>query len=261
MAKNATDSRKGMDYWELLYNQKSVCEAFVLENAQGAREAFHQQVARITRLHGAMNAEQCMILLTSLNRGLYDYLQYHLNISLTECCYRNRAHHYSPASLQDVLDAGDSIIMDYHHATRSYQLGQSHFENACAYIQSHLSGDLSLQAVSSAIFISKCHLCEIFSNVTGRTFGDYVKNQRLKYAQLLLRTTQHTIEDISQACGYQTAAYFSTVFKKEMGQSPMQCRRSFLRSEPEEEYHPSLFAGRLPYGLGQYRAEQASPIG
>ncbi len=242
MAKRGTDHQESMNYWDLLYNQRSVCEAFVLENAQGAMEAFHQQVARITRLHGEMNTEQRFILLTSLNRGLYDYLQYHLNLSLTECCYRNRAHSRTIASTRDLLDAGDCIIMDYHHATRAYQLSQSHFENACAYIQSHLSDDLSLQAVSSAIFISKCHLCEIFSNVTGRTFGDYVKNQRLKRAQFLLRTTQRTVEDISQACGYQTAAYFSTVFKKELGQSPMQYRRSFMRCEPEPQFLPMMLA-------------------
>lgn len=226
MAERISLEQNTIDYWDLFYNQRNICEAFVSESADGAKDAFHQQVARIIRLYGAPNMEQSFILLTSLNRGLYDYLQYHLNLSLTECCYRNRVHNHAVHSTQDLLSAGDHIIMDYHAATRTYQLQRSHFDNACAYIQSHLSSDLSLQAVSSAIFISKCHLCEIFSTVTGRTFGDYVRNQRLTRAKLLLSTTQRTIEDISQACGYQTAAYFSTVFKKEIGQSPMQFRRS-----------------------------------
>ncbi len=233
-----------IDYWDLFYNQRSVCEAFVSENAEGAKDAFHQQVARITRLYGAPNTEQSFILLTSLNRGLYDYLQYHLNLSLTECCYRNRVHNHAVHCTQDLLSAGDQIIMDYHAATRTYQLRRSHFDNACAYIQSHLNSDLSLQAVSSAIFISKCHLCEIFSTVTGHTFGDYVRQQRLTRAKLLLSTTQRTIEDISQDCGYQTAAYFSTVFKKEIGLSPMQYRR--MNAQQKHEKRPIVdFSVRL----------------
>lgn len=242
MAEFAVPEQNAIDYWDLFYNQRSICEAFVSENAERAKDAFHQQVARITRLYGAPNTEQSFILLTSLNRGLYDYLQYHLNLSLTECCYRNRVHNHAVHSIQDLLSAGDHIIMDYHAATRTCQLQRSHFDNACAYIQSHLNSDLSLQAVSSAVFISKCHLCEIFSTVTGRTFGDYVRHQRLTRAKLLLSTTQRTIEDISQACGYQTAAYFSTVFKKEIGQSPIQFRRSNSQWQAERPPMPDFSA-------------------
>ena len=73
--------------------------------------------------------------------------------------------------------------------------------------------ETSLDAVGEAVFISKCHLCEIFRSLVGCTFGDYVRQQRLTHARLLLTTTTQS-EEIAQACGFQAATYFAAVFKE-----------------------------------------------
>ena len=215
-----------MDYWELLYNQHAVCEALVLENAEVAKALFHRQVDRLVHLHGPLGIEQAFILLTSLNRGLYNYLQYQLNLSLTACCYDNRVPVQGVHDMPDVFQAGDRIIMAYDAAIRANQGSRTHIEKACAYVQTHLDGDLSLSAVSEAVYLSKCHLCEIFRELVGCTFGDYVRQQRLTRARLLLRTTARTIEDIARSCGFQSATYFATVFKNELGMSPTQFRQT-----------------------------------
>ena len=170
---------ESLDYWELLYNQHAVCEALALENAEVARALFHRQVDRLTRLHGPLGIEQAFILLTSLNRGLYNYLQYQLNLSLTACCYDNRVSVQGVRDMSDVFRAGDRIIMAYDAAIRANQGSRTYIEKACAYVQTHLDGDLSLSAVSEAVYLSKCHLCEIFRELVGCTFGDYVRQQRL----------------------------------------------------------------------------------
>lgn len=85
--------------------------------------------------------------------------------------------------------------------------------------------ETSLDAVNEAVFISKCHLCAIFRLLVGCTFGDYVRQQRLTHARLLLTTTTQS-EEIAQACGFQAVTYFAAVFKGERGMSPMQFRRS-----------------------------------
>jgi len=73
--------------------------------------------------------------------------------------------------------------------------------------------ETSLDAVNEAVFISKCHLCEIFCSLMSCTFGDYVRQQRLTYARLLLTTTTQ-FEEIAQACGFQSVTYFAAVFKE-----------------------------------------------
>ena len=85
--------------------------------------------------------------------------------------------------------------------------------------------ETSLDAVNEAVFISKCHLCEIFRLLVGCTFGDYVRQQRLTRARLPLTTTTQ-FEEIAQAYGFQSVTYFAAVFKGEMDMSPTQVRRS-----------------------------------
>ena len=48
---------------------------------------------------------------------------------------------------------------------------------------------LDADAVGEAVFISKSHLREIFRSLMSCTFWDYVRQQRLTHARLLLTTT------------------------------------------------------------------------
>ena len=85
--------------------------------------------------------------------------------------------------------------------------------------------ETSLDAVNEVVFISTCHLREIFRLLVGCTFGDCVRQQRLTYARLPLTTTTQS-EEIAQACGFQSVTSFAAVFKGEMDMSPTQFRRS-----------------------------------
>ena len=45
---------------------------------------------------------------------------------------------------------------------------------------------------------------------------------------MLLRTTEHTVSDIATESGFDSFSYFSTVFKKVTGLTPVQYRRENL---------------------------------
>ena len=49
---------------------------------------------------------------------------------------------------------------------------------------------------------------------------------RLGKACLLLSTTDLSVQAISDACGFHSDVYFYQVFRKEMGMTPRQYRRS-----------------------------------
>ena len=50
------------------------------------------------------------------------------------------------------------------------------------YIESHLSGDLSLEIVAEAAGVSRFHLSRAFSVTTGCAFAAYVRARRLTLA-------------------------------------------------------------------------------
>ncbi len=216
------------DYWESLYNHKEICESLTKENIRVAKALFQSKVKHLSRLNdGPLSPETNCILLNSLNRSLYDYFLFHKKISFAKCCYKNRVHMFKAETTEAVLNAGFCVIDAYAATLEASQTGHSHIEKACAYIQSHLSEDLSLSKVSQEVFLSKSHLCHIFKTLMGTTFCDYVRQQRVQYARMLLATSNKSIDDISSACGFHSSTYFATVFKTEMGMSPSAFRRDF----------------------------------
>ena len=81
------------DEWELLYDHSQLCEALMQEGAPVAKALFALRVDHLTsREGGSLPDETAIILLTSLNRSLYDYLLFQLGISFSRCCYDNRLH-------------------------------------------------------------------------------------------------------------------------------------------------------------------------
>ncbi|MCQ4087842.1 helix-turn-helix domain-containing protein [Saccharibacillus sp. JS10] len=98
-------------------------------------------------------------------------------------------------------------------------------ESAKQYIDTHLADDLSLEAVSSQVFISAKYLSRLFKEELGITYTEYVTKQRIHTAKILLEKGGATIEQISTAVGYTTTAYFIKKFKEAHGCTPGQYLR------------------------------------
>lgn len=67
-----------------------------------------------------------------------------------------------------------------------------------------------------------------FKTVTGLSPHQYLLNLRMDRARELLETTLLSVEQISEQTGFDCIQYFSTLFKKRMGISPVTYRKNFL---------------------------------
>ena len=213
--------------WELLYNHMAICEALVREGVDAAAALFRRRVEILAgQTSGPPGQETAFVLLTSLNRSLYDFLLLEFGVSLAQCCYRHRAHACDIHSACAILRAARAMLEDYAAGLRHSRANRPHIEKACAYIRAHLAEDLSLERVCAAVFLSKSYLCQIFKSLLGCTFGEYVKQQRILRARTLLASTGQSIEEIAAACGFASPTYFATVFKSAVGMTPSAFRRS-----------------------------------
>lgn len=98
-------------------------------------------------------------------------------------------------------------------------------ENAKKYINEHYSDEeLTLNRVSLEVNVSPNHLSAMFSQKTGQTFVKYLTDIRLKRGKELLKCTNMRSNEICEAIGYKDPHYFSHIFKKNVGCSPMQYR-------------------------------------
>jgi len=92
---------------------------------------------------------------------------------------------------------------------------------AQAYIKEHLQDDrLSIDETAEVVHFSVSYLRQIFKEVTGDNFNEYLIRQRMEKAAELLGTTSLKIQEIAEACGYDDQRYFASSFKKQYGCTP-----------------------------------------
>ena len=64
----------------------------------------------------------------------------------------------------------------------------------------------------------------------GVSFNDYINNMRLNYAYSLIVDNEKTIEEIAATCGFSSRTYFSTMFRKKFGITPIECQKKHQKS-------------------------------
>ncbi len=100
-------------------------------------------------------------------------------------------------------------------------------EKAVEYICTQYQGNITLEDIAVACYVSKEHLSRTFKRETGFGINEYLNLYRLKKADALLRDrTDLRVVDIAMRCGYNDSNYFSKVYKKMFGVSPKQTQKS-----------------------------------
>ena len=94
-------------------------------------------------------------------------------------------------------------------------------QRALNYINENLKKDLSIQSISKATNISKSVLYRQFHRYFNCTVNQYISNKRIEKSIDLLSNTALSIEEIAQNVGFASGSYFSKIFKKEKGISPL----------------------------------------
>lgn len=106
------------------------------------------------------------------------------------------------------------------------QTGPSSLEKALHFIQLNYRYSLTLQQVADKSGMSLSSFGRRFKKKTGMTFVDYVNSMRISSARSLLRNPDLSLLQISLACGYGNQCHFNRTFKKIVGITPGQYRKS-----------------------------------
>ncbi len=97
--------------------------------------------------------------------------------------------------------------------------------HAIEYLEDHYTDpELSLNEMAAHANLSASHFSVVFSQEIGQTFKEYLTEIRIKKAKELLRMTALKSADIAYQVGYSDPHYFSSVFKKNTGLSPIEFR-------------------------------------
>ncbi|MFI3231168.1 MAG: helix-turn-helix transcriptional regulator [bacterium] len=98
------------------------------------------------------------------------------------------------------------------------------------YVRYKIKESITLENTAEFFHLNKIYFCSKFKEEVGINFMIYVQNERIKKSKTLLCKEYLTIEEISQECGFNSAGYFSRVFKKIEGVSPKEFRESNIKT-------------------------------
>ncbi|WP_370742198.1 2-isopropylmalate synthase [[Ruminococcus] lactaris] len=84
--------------------------------------------------------------------------------------------------------------------------------------------DVTLDDLSEKFFLSKPYLSKYIKEKAGLTFGDILKQVRMKKARAMLKSSSATVESIAESVGYQNVEHFNRIFKKMYNITPVQYR-------------------------------------
>lgn len=100
-------------------------------------------------------------------------------------------------------------------------------QTVIAFIEKNYSHAVSIDDMVKNIHVSKYHFIRCFRRTMGITPYSYLTNYRITMAKTFLRSTDKTVSEIAEICGFLDTSNFITQFKKHTGQKPLQYRHDF----------------------------------
>ena len=101
---------------------------------------------------------------------------------------------------------------------------QNEIEQAAEYFMANYNREIVIEDYAQVHHISVSWFIRSFKQYTRLTPVQYIQSIRLANAQSLLETTAYNMSEIAAIVGYDNSLYFSRLFKKQYGVSPLQYR-------------------------------------
>lgn len=172
--------------------------------------------------HGHMNASGMMNLHQSVTQLLLVYLVNHqigsemiFDDKLPYLTYMNswqgydlfeKALTYIAVKLQEITGKGETKDV---------------IRETVKYIRQHLDTDLSVTEIAEFAGMNPEYLTKLFKKNMGCTLKEYIVNEKMESAKMLLSTTSLPVTLISSHVGYGNYSNFTRSFKQLVGCTPM----------------------------------------
>lgn len=106
-----------------------------------------------------------------------------------------------------------------------------YMQKALTYIQNHVGEQLTVSQVAKELFIGRTLLFQLSRKYFNLSPRQLITHAKIIRACELLKTTDDSIKNISDMCGYTNQFAFSRAFRRECGIAPSEFRQIYRNSE------------------------------
>lgn len=103
--------------------------------------------------------------------------------------------------------------------------------NALDYINNNIYSKITLNDIHKGLHISKEYLSQLFKKEMGKTVTDYINEQKMILAKELILSQTMSLTSIATHIGFDDYNYFSRLFKKYYGITPLAFIKSTTKSK------------------------------
>lgn len=125
--------------------------------------------------------------------------------------------------LSQLLKRGEICV----HEGNVEQNGIPQLKEVIDHIMTHPTDKLDMHEAARISGISYYNFSRFFNKATGMGYAEYCNLLRIRHTEELLIHSDMRIDEVAQSIGIVTASYFSRLFKKINGISPMQYRKKY----------------------------------
>lgn len=94
------------------------------------------------------------------------------------------------------------------------------------YVQNHYAEKITLEDLADQIHLCKSESCRLFKRYMNQSMFDYLLDYRIERSLELLRQSGLDVTQISGLVGFANPGYYSRIFKRKMGCTPLEYRKS-----------------------------------
>lgn len=143
------------------------------------------------------------------------------SVQLMEC--------YFTELLLQLLRSGDETFENIHQTKTTRIIAENSISEMIKdYMEKKLYSDLNLSELCAHFLIGKSQLSKIFAENCGKSPMAYYTDMKMGEAKRLLRENELTVSEISHKLGYPSIHAFSRSFKKNVGASPTDYKKSIF---------------------------------
>lgn len=90
------------------------------------------------------------------------------------------------------------------------------------YIETHVREKISLEELADSVGYTAYYLSRKFQKETGKSITQFIQERKVEYAKTRFRGGHVTMAELAEELNFSSPSYFSSVFRKITGQSPME---------------------------------------
>jgi two-component system, response regulator YesN len=204
-----------MSLWSVMLQEGKYNQ--VIAEASAIVEAIYNDGIDAKRLRNFYHDFQQMIYYTLKQKGIQAHVIFNDNESINKL-------NSACKSVKDLMEWISHSMARVEQYSESNSKSESVLEKVIKYITANIDQNISREDITNEVFLNPDYLSRIFKKETGFSISEYLVNERMNLSKELLEKTDMSVSSVATYVGYSNFSYFSKLFKKNQGVTPVEYR-------------------------------------